>query len=156
MNKPHHFLLLTAIAILLIILFGTAIAFISGNANPGEGLRKQDPSPTSLIKEAANEKAIFSQIGLLRCRTADVPSIPVVITPYFPYAADDRPFYEEVSKKTQKIRLLITDYIASYTYEELLSAGEQSIKQNLIDIINAELILGKIELLYFAEYIFLE
>lgn len=156
MNKTQHILLLVAIAIFLIVLFGTAIAFISGNAKPGDGLRKEDPSPASLIKETSNEKAVFSQIGILRCRTADDPPIPLVISPYFPYPADDRPFYEELSKKKQKLQLLISDYIESYTMAELLNTGENAIKQDLIDIINMELVLGEIEFLYFAEYIFLE
>jgi len=156
MNKEQRILLLIAATLFLIILFGTAIAFISGNAKPGEGLRKKDPSPESLTKETANKTAVFSQIGILRCSTADEPPIPVVISLYFPYPADDRPFYEELSKKTQKLRILITDYIASYTSAELLNAGEQAIKENLVDIINTELVLGEIEFLYFAEYIFLE
>lgn len=156
MNTIQRILLIIILSIFLIAVFATAIAFISGNANPGEGLRKEDPTPSLITKKSNNESAIFSQIGLLRCATGEEPSIPVIINPYFPYPADDRNFFEELAKKNQKIRLIIIDYIATLTHEELLHKGEQNVKTELINLINEQLVLGQIDVLYFSEYIFLE
>lgn len=156
MNKTQRILLLIISGILLVLLFGTVIAFISGKAQPGKDLRKEDPSPTTLVTEISDDEAVFSKIGILRCSTGDEPPIPLVINPYFPYPANDMAFYEELSKKTQKMRILIAEYVASYTREELLATGEETIKQELVDMINAQLVLGEIDVLYFSEYIFFE
>ncbi len=156
MKKIEQILLLIAGSIVIIVIFGTAIAFISGSAKPGKSLRKEDPSPTVLTKKSDDSTSVYSQIGLLRCSTADTPSIPVVVNPYFPYPTADTAFYEELFKKNQKLRYIFTNYFETYTQQELLAAGEDVIKKALIERINAELVLGKIDELYFSEYIFLE
>ncbi len=156
MKKIYTIFICIAIGIVLIVIFGTAIAFVSGNANPGNSLRRQDPSPTIIANTSSDETSVYSQIGLLRCSTADDPSIPLVVSPYFPYPTNDKAFYEEIFKKNLKLRSLIVNYFESYTQKELLDIGEQSVKQELITIINNELVLGSIDSLYFAEYIFLE
>ncbi len=156
MKKIEKVFILVAASILLVIVFGTAIAFVSGKANPGKSLRKQDPSPTTITAASDNSTAIYSQIGTLRCSTADEPAIPMVVSPYFPYPSNDKAFYEELFKKNQKMQVLVREYFEVYTREELLSIGENTIKQNLVHIINSELVLGKISEIYFAEYIFLE
>ncbi len=156
MKKMDKLFILIASLIILTIIFGTAIAFVSGNAAPGKSLRKQDPSPVTITKESNSETAVYSQIGTLRCRSADDPSVPIVVNPYFPYPSNDTAFYEELFKKNLKMRAIIQEYFEMYTREELLSIGEVAIKNTLLNSINEELVLGKIHELYFAEYIFLE
>ncbi len=156
MKKIDKIFILTVGIIFLIMIFGTAIAFVSGNASPGGALRQQDPSPTKITSTASDETSVYSQIGTLRCSTADDPTIPLVVSPYFPYPTNDLAFYEEIFKKNLKLRLLITNYFESYTQKELLDIGEDIVKEHLIEIINEELVLGTISNIYFAEYIFLE
>ncbi len=156
MKKIDQVFLIIASILILSIVFGTAVSFVSGKANPGDSLRKQDPTPTTIVDSSSDGIAVYSQIGTLRCSTADSPSIPIVVSPYFPYPSSDTAFYEELFKKNQKLRLLIIEYFESYTQIELLSIGEETIKKNLLELINAELVLGKVSELYFAEYIFLE
>lgn len=140
----------------LILVFGTAIAFVSGRAKPGTALRKRDPAPGVLEKKIGPEETVFSHIGTIRCVTSDTPAVPLVITPYFRCSADDNAFYEELTQKVRKMRLIIGGYTEQYTRAELLHRGEDKIKSDLTDLINRELVLGKIEKLYFSEYIFFE
>ncbi len=156
MKKLDKLFILAIGIIVLVVLFGTAIAFVSGNASPGGNLRRQDPPPTSIANSPNSKTSVYTQIGTLRCSTSDDPAIPLVVSPYFPYPTDDVVFYEELFKKNLKLRSLITSYFENFTQKELLETGEQNVKQELITIINAELVLGSIDTLYFAEYIFLE
>ncbi len=145
-----------ASSILLIIIFGTAIAFVSGNAKPGNNLRHQDPAPVTITNTSSDETSVYTQLGTLRLSTNDEPSIPIVLSPYFPYPSTDKAFYEELFKKNQKMQLLVRNYFEVYTREELLSIGEDEIKANLLSLLNSELVLGKISDIYFADYSFLE
>ncbi len=156
MKKIDRLLWIVIAIIILFIIFGTAIAFTSGKATMGENLRKEDPSPTTITNTSNEATSVYSQIGLLRCGTTDIPSIPIVVNPYFPYPSDDTAFYEELFKKNKKMRLVIIEYFESFTQNELSAKGEETIKLELIHLLNMELVLGKIENLYFAEYIFLE
>jgi len=156
MNKIQRILLLFSIFACALVLFGTAVAFISGNAHPGGNLRRADPNPQVLQKKVVNDATVFSDIGTMRCSTADNPPVPLVITPYFRYAGSDSAFYEELVQKTRKIRLLISSYMLKHTKTQLLGAGEQKLKADLLELINKELVLGNIDTLYFSDYIFLE
>ncbi len=156
MKKIEQILLLIVSSVVIFIIFATAIAFASGVAKPGNSLRKEDPSPTIITKKSDDTTSVYSQLGLLRCSTADDPAIPIVVSPYFPYPSSDTAFFEEIFKKNQKLRLIVTSYFESYTQKELLDAGEELIKTSLLERINDELVLGKVDELYFAEYIFLE
>ncbi|MGI5174659.1 flagellar basal body-associated FliL family protein [Treponema sp. OMZ 840] len=156
MNKIQRICLFCSAILLSVLIFGTAAAFVSGKAKPGTDLRRKDPEPQVFEKKIQADKAVFSHIGSLRCATADNPPIPLVITVYFPYTAADKAFYEELSQKTRKIRFVITNYMEQYTRTELSDKGEQKLKADLTDLINRELVLGKITELYFSDYIFLE
>ena len=46
--------------------------------------------------------------------------------------------------------------MGQYTKDELVGKGEQKIKSDLTELINRELVLGKIKTLYFSDYIFFE
>lgn len=146
----------TVIGAVLIIIFGTAAAFISGRAKPGTDLRKKDPAPEILEKKMKPDEAVFTQIGTIRCSTADTPAVPLVVTPYFRYRAEDAAFYEELTQKVRKMRLVIGEYAAQHSREDFFNKGEEKIKKDLTDLINRELVLGKIETLYFSDYIFFE
>lgn len=156
MNKIQRFSLVCIALVCLIVLFGTAVAFVSGAALPGKNLRRKDPAPQSLEKKVEPDEAVFSQVGTVRCSTADTPSIPIVITMYFRYKKDDTAFHEELRQKTRRIRVIIAEYTGQYTRQQLLEKGEQKLKADLTDLINRELVLGKIDTLYFSDYIFLE
>lgn len=146
-----------ALSIIALILLLTLVLFATGHAHPGQGTRKADPTPQSIV---SSDTAAFTELGQLRALTKpeseNERGESVVVTPWLSYPANDKTFYEELSQKNRKIKLLIAEYFSEYTKKELLLLPEQSIKDDLLHQINAELVLGKIKAIYFSEYIFLE
>lgn len=156
MIKIEKILLLVIIIILSLILLGTVFVFISGNADPAKNLRKQETTSDVLKELESSNTAYYTQIGTLRCKTKDTNPIALVVNISFEYPTNDIPFYEEIFRKNKKITLLIIDYFENFKKEELLEKGELKIKADLTEIINSELVLGKIKTVYLTEYIFLE
>ena len=143
-----------------IIICGTIGAFLSKKAEPGKGLRRDDPTPeqTAAIFHREHKKA-FTKIGQLRTSTAPDEKdrrVVVVVTPWLEYAGDDEAFYEELDTKLRSIKAIVTNYFVNYTLDQLLSRGEARVKADLLSEINAALVLGKIEAIYFNEYQFLD
>ncbi|MCM1321833.1 MAG: hypothetical protein NC041_09670 [Bacteroides sp.] len=156
-------LLLAVFAAAIILV--SAAAFVSGRAQPGSGLRAvrrhADFSDSITLAELNKNNAdaqleLFDGIGQLRIAAADETPVSVVLSPVFPYAENDTAFYEELCRKTQQLRMLCVSYIMRQTQADLLAAGEQSVKEALLDLINAELVLGKIQTIYFTEYMIIE
>lgn len=143
-------------SLVVLIISGTILAFAFGSAKPGKGMRKIDPSPLAVTR--SNEE--FTEFGRLRTLTRPVDDksngSPVIISPWISYAADDKPFFEELTQKNRKIQTVITDYFSSHTKKELLATNEKIIKTEILSAINKELVLGKIKAIYFSEYIFLD
>lgn len=156
--------------LLFAILGGTIWAFASGRANPG-GSRAgaaagstsllqggvENPSPAEVLaSDATGKTLVFGDIGVLRAPTADRDPVTVVVSPYFPYPSGDIAFREELVGKTRAIRAAIRDWFAGKTLREITGMGEEAVKAALIGEINALFVLGKIDTLYFADYLALE
>jgi flagellar FliL protein len=148
LQKLLVFSLFVIIGLMLII---TIIAFASGKASLGKNMRKADPSPDQFT----SDEAVFTGFQQLRFATSDNPPVPVIITPYFTYQNGDTELNEELNMKMRHFRTVFSDYFSAHTQQELLELGEQTIKAELTEQINSELVLGKIKNLYFSEYIFL-
>lgn len=150
-------ILLALIGVILVfIIAGTAIALITEHAVPGEGLRREDPTPASVN---TRQNTVFNNIGQIRVFTkeaSDTSKSVIVLVPWFEYKGTDQSFYEELDRKHLSIKALITHYFQSHTREELLSLGESSIKGELKNLINATLVLGSISEIYFNDYLFLD
>lgn len=80
----------------------------------------------------------------------------IIVTPYFSYQKDDTAFYEELSRKNQIIKSTIVNYFSSKKITELKSLGENQVKKQLLSEINENLVLNKIQEIYFSEYVFLQ
>jgi flagellar FliL protein len=166
-SKTDFILIIVIAAILGIILLGTVIGLATKKAAPGKNLRNDDPEPTSreienLNKHTDSPIAAYTGLGTIRCITAPDPENPedagtaVVITPWLSYPEDDTVFFEELARKRLIITSLFTNYFNAYTKVELLSRTEDKIKQDIMEQINEQMSLGKIEGIYFTDYIFLE
>lgn len=145
------------------ILLVTLIVLIVNKGNLGGHYRKTDPEPQQVIKKSnrTDEKvSAYSQIGQMRlCTKAqddDMAGNVLVLEPWFSYPQDDTEFYEELSQKDRQIKSLITEYFTAHTKQELLDNGEQNIKAELKELINGQLVLGKIKDIYFKEYIYFD
>ena len=152
------FIVILAVITLFIVAV-TLAAVYTKKASPGAGLRKNDPTPESLsVSFKQLHKSAFTRIGQLRTSTAPDENdrrAVVIITPWLEYPGNDAAFYEELDSKLRSIRAIITNYFINYTYPEILKKGELTVKQELTDEINGQLVLGAISAIYFNDYQFL-
>lgn len=156
-STVQKILIICCAVILLFVLLTTVALLISGKFEPGKDYRKADISPAKLAKaDKTGNTEVFTDLGTIRTGTRDEQSIPIVIKPYFSYPADDTQYYEELCRKTRKMQLLISQYFADFTKEQLLENGEQKVKQDILMLINDELVLGQIPAIYFEQYIFFD
>ena len=70
--------------------------------------------------------------------------------------SEDTEFYEELSRKNPEIKNIIIDYFKAYTKNQLIAMGEITIKNDLLQKINEQLVLNKIQNIYFSEFTYLE
>lgn len=155
----------TTICLIAAIILGTVIAFATGNANPGATLRAIEKPPaedTANKNNSGASETTFTGIKQIRAVTKPNPKKEndtgtlVIITPWFTYPSEDTAFYEELSRKSGILRSSILIYFSQHTEEELSKLGEQKVKADLRNVLNNELVLGKISDIYFTDYIFFE
>jgi flagellar basal body-associated protein FliL len=96
--------------------------------------------------------SIFSGIGRLRIPLAVQPAATLVLSISFPYPAEDRPFAEELASHVGEFRSIATDYFSSLTGEKAVNPDEETAKTEILKRYNAVLRLGKIEALYFGDF----
>ena len=168
----NRILIIIIISLCLLISGVTTGGLLSKKASFGKNLRNADPEPTvkeleSLNKHSENKVAAYTGIGRIRTSTlAEKNSgsgtddggsaVPIVITPWFSYEESNFELYEELSRKRILITGIISKYFSERTEKELLSTSEEKIKADLLEEINGQLSLGKIQNIYFSDYIFLK
>ena len=145
-----------------IIVVGTLIAIVTGKANLSQRYRRRDPSGVAeIFSKNGAEMQEFKEFGTLRALTkpeSDSVSngVNLVVTPWLSYQKADSAFYEELAHKKKKLETIFLSYFASRTQKELFSLGEKNIKKELCNLVNEQLVLGKVDAVYFDDYIFLE
>ncbi|MDR2097626.1 MAG: flagellar basal body protein FliL [Spirochaetaceae bacterium] len=153
---PELFLLGILIALLAAIALGTAWAlFVRPVPASISGRKAPDTAaPTADGGESKPGQRIFMGMGRLRVRLAGPAggNAAVVITIVFPYDDTDRAFVEELSLNVNKFRSLTVDYFEAIRADSPVLTDEQALKQNLLSRYNSLLRLGKIETLYFSEF----
>lgn len=157
-------LLIVAAFVVFIIASGTVWACVraSGTSASPTGKRlfssKTDSAAieSALNADATPDAALFSDIGPLRASTTDGDGTVIVIQPYFPYPSDDIAFREELVKKTRTVRAGILDWFASRTVGEIKRLGEAGVKQAILDVVNGVLVLGKLDTVWFSEFMVLD
>lgn len=158
MARIHSILILVLLFLILLIGGTTLFVFFVSPSKIGANLRHQDPSAQKITRDNTyfSDTAVYSQLGRLRAATSDAPPVSLIVSPYFPYPSDDEAFYEEISLKNRKIKLIIIEYFSKYESHALKKRGEQKIKEDLVQLINDELVMGKISALFFEEFIILD
>lgn len=162
-RKLNKVLFLTAIALIIIMTFGTAVALVTQKNSPSDSWRRADPEPQKVMnmsRRSGEALDAYTHLGQIRAVTK-APSDEergtlVIISPWFSYPAGDTVLFEELSQKERQAKAILTEYFASHTARELLSMGENSVKAELLDLINGQLVLGKIRAIYFNEYVFFD
>ncbi|WP_407425873.1 hypothetical protein, partial [Treponema sp.] len=121
-TKINKILLMVIAFIFLIIIAVTAIALSSQNIHPGEGLRKEDPSPLSV----KGTKSAFTEIGQIRVFTKEdelSQKTMIILIPWLEYDGSDTAFYEELARKHLSIKNIFFSFFQNHTREELFSLG---------------------------------
>jgi flagellar basal body-associated protein FliL len=156
----ERFLLLILITLLAVIVLGTFWALVVKPA----GLPQNDGTVFE-TRQKPLEPRIFTGIGRLRAslapparrnRTTGDGEATVVIAVGFPYNDSDRAFLEELSFNVTKFRTATIDYFNAIPADSPLLYDEASLKKDMLTHYNKLLRLGKIETLYFSEYIIID
>jgi len=162
-NLFSKVLIVAIICVVVVFFVGTILAFVLKKADPGSGYRKSDPSPQKVVNMSTSKSdkvAAYTLLGEIRASTKNDDSNSIgtvlVVTPWFSYPEGDTALFEELSDKTRKLKSVIIQYFSKHTVFELHSMGEKKVKEDLLHLINAELVLGKITAVYFETYVFFE
>jgi flagellar basal body-associated protein FliL len=111
----------------------------------------QPPAPEGGFPEAAGGET-FAGIGRIRATTPAPQPAAVVVSITFPYNPKDRAFSEELASRIGDFRRIALEYLGSLPVEELQSLDEKEIKAEILRRYNALLRLGRIEILYFTDF----
>jgi flagellar basal body-associated protein FliL len=149
-------------ALVIIVLF---LVFIIAATTAWALLFREDPDrgETNETSETAANRGVveqnFAGIGRLRAvlkKEQDKDGATVIIRVVFPYNAADRAFTEELVKNTGDFREMIAAYFAGLAASDPRLRDEAVIKTELLERLNARLRLGKIDRLFFSEFLIIE
>ena len=141
--------------ILGLIFIGGTIYGLFFHSTPKENTQIK----TNILLEDGQERGqgqTFTGIGLLRVLTADPQPGTVMIHVLFNYYPEDKAFSEELALRVRGFREIITGYIGSFSIKELQILGEDVIKTEILHRFNAILRLGRIETVYFSEFMIVD
>lgn len=166
MKKLDKILSIIVIILLITIFAGTVFALLKNKKSfqKQKQLISQGKAVSLMAPKNDNQFSYFN-LGSLRVLTkSENDSLQetqnmgtvLLVTPWISYPSDDTIFFEEISRKKTVIAGIIQDYFSDYSKMELLTQTEVKIEENLIKEINNHLSLGKIQQIYFTDYIFLE
>jgi hypothetical protein len=140
-------------ALLTVIVLGTVWA-VFVRPEPRAEIAVTGDADTGGVSE--RERRIFTGMGRLRVRLAAQAESEnggtAVVTVVFPYDDSDRAFVEELAHNIGKFRVLTVDYFESLPVGSPLLADEQTLKAALLSRYNSLLRLGRIDTLYFSEF----
>lgn len=166
MKKLDKILSIIVIILLITIFAGTVFALLKNKKSfQKQKLLISQGKAVSLMAPKNDNQFSYFNLGSLRVltkpendslqETQNMGTV-LLVTPWISYPSDDTIFFEEISRKKTVIAGIIQDYFSDYSKLELLTQTEVKIEENLIKEINNHLSLGKIQQIYFTDYIFLD
>lgn len=162
------------LALVIVLIIGTITGLVKKNESPSDEVLLQQGKAINLSAPANTDFVAYYEIGSIRIvitknsNNEDASQIALtdqndlentcvlVVNPWVSYAEGDTVFYEEIARKRGVIKGICTTYFSERSKDHLLSITETKVEQELMELINAQLSLGKIQDLYFTDYIFLE
>lgn len=168
------------ILIILVIIIGTGL--VVGSSKPQEQSTfypsQRGPTPEEQIQQAqqAQQEAqsattekptvtsgdfgSYINLGQIRATTKadseNQTTALIILEPWFSYDNTDPAFQEEVSTKKARFKTLVLDFFSNRTASQLKAMGEGLVKNQLVELANQELVLGKISAVFFEVYLFFE
>jgi len=144
MSRTEKALATVAAVLCVVIVAGTAFALLTGTPS-----RK---AARLAVPPALAASGVYDGIGRIRAATVDDPPAVVVVHVAFPYDASDRAFREELAAKRDALRRAAVAFFSAQAAKALQPSREAVVKAALRDELNAMLVLGAIEELFFAEF----
>ena len=154
LNITYWVLLGLFLCLAAFILGGTIYSFFS-----------RSESATPFVFSDTADSRIFTGIGRLRLPAspaidsptgADADPATVIISITFPYIPEDLAFSEELATRVNDFRTIAREYFSAHSAEELRLMDEEIIKNEMLQRFNSVLRLGKIEILYFNDFLVIE
>lgn len=159
--KLDYILYAIIIGLLIVLIIGT-ITGLANKRNYEPEVLLQQGKAVNLSKPANTDIVSYYEIGNIRIVTPseepenEQEGCVLVVNPWLSYAEGDTVFYEEIARKRGVIKGICTTYFSERSKDHLLSITETKVEQELMELINAQLSLGKVQDLYFTDYIFME
>jgi flagellar basal body-associated protein FliL len=140
--------ILSAVVLLfvLIIIGGTLYALVFKKEASGA-------VPGLPVSGSPADSAVFTGIGRLRIAAGPATVILTITFPYFP---GDRAFTGELVSRTPQFRELAGAYFKALSPDELRGPDEEKAKAEILKSFNRVLVLGKIQELYFSDFMTIE
>ncbi|MGN0728085.1 flagellar basal body-associated FliL family protein [Treponema sp.] len=160
--KLNKILSVIAVSLFAFIFIATIVFYIVSREKHGIFWNPNPAAEKITNMSAGSEKSMdaFTDIGQLRIFTRqteeDAQAVVVVVSPWFSYPSEDKALFEELSLKERQIKAIFTNYFSALTFPQIKSKGEKTIKEELLQKINENLVMGKIRAVYFNDYIFIE
>lgn len=169
------------VLIILVIIIGTGIALKPKKQQEQATFRPAQPVPTpeEQIQQAQKEQLTqqedkstqkqednswdfnsYLNLGELRITTKideeNQTTALIILEPWFSYTSTDPAFQEEVTTKKANFKTIVLDFFANRTANQVKAMGEDLLKNQLLELANKELVLGKFSAVFFDDYIFFE
>jgi flagellar basal body-associated protein FliL len=156
MFTPTRLVEKALIAVIVFLVFIIAVTTVWALASRGG--RGEVPVNNAVASGAPVEQS-FTGIG--RQRTVlrgerDGNGSTVIIRVVFPYDAADTAFTEELARNIGAFRETISAYFAAMTVADPRLRDEAAMKAELLDRFNMRLRLGKIDRLFFSEFLIID
>jgi flagellar basal body-associated protein FliL len=143
-NRLIYRFLLGLLAVLALVLIVGSIYGLS--------LRPAAPPQAQTGETGVAPAHIFRGLGQIRVSTLEPQPETAVLFVSFVYDPMDLAFSEELSLRIRDFREITANYIGSFSAAELRNMNEDYIKTELLHRFNALLRLGRIETLYFIDF----
>lgn len=141
---------------LIICLILVGLVFIGGTIYGVFFNAKPPDTKTADVSLGTGQGQTFTGIGRMRvaakASAADAQPGMVIVYVSFFYYPEDKAFSEELALRVKDFREIISEYIGFFSAAELHKKGEEDIKAELLRRFNAILRLGKIETLFFSDF----
>ncbi|MCL2180825.1 MAG: flagellar basal body protein FliL [Treponema sp.] len=153
-NIIYTILLVTVFVLVIIIAGGTVFAFLRpGGTTPLITTGSREMAQYTAQNAAHNDDIrVYPGLGRQRIPLAD--SRVVILSVTFPYSANDTAFTEELASKVDDFRLITSDYFTSLPADAQID--EDAAKRAILRRYNENLRLGRIEAVYFSDFLIIE
>jgi len=153
--RIFYLVLLSLSGVLVVLLItGTVI----GLARPPDAdplFRIGRHEETAVLPQTQNDDIrVYSGLGRLRIPLSN--SSIMILSIAFPYYAADTAFTEELAAKVGEFRDIAVGYFSSLPADRLTVINEETAKNEILKLYNANLRLGRIEALYFSDMLIID